>query len=390
MNKWLKRTIYALLGIGAVYAATLGGTETEKVSFTETIYTRNSEKFQTFDIPDSAVSAKVSITREAWPEKGDGLGGIQVITEVFDDKISWGNHCGFATDGGDRLDEKGQLATESYNDCNLYPGTNRKIKVTVKSRDDLSTQASITFTKITPTILGMFSPKVAQAAIAHVQSSAGGNQCGSVTDCVVSYPGNTTAASLLVGTCRYASGGRTITYSDTQTNSYALADEHIEVNDSNGTLIVYYAMNTAGGTTDATTCHISGTALTMRATVGEYSGVALTSALDQAVSAEGSGLSLASGALTPNQNGSLLFVATFEGGTTSVLPGTDFTTRSTVPDAVSVRIATEDYIQPTAASHDGTMTQAANQVWAAVLVVFKPPAAGGGTPSYSNEFVPPW
>lgn len=361
-----------------VWSTAFGGYTKVTTDFSDIQYQKDVQKEQVFNIPDDAVYLKVAVGRTLLPAKLENI--IVVDTQVWSDEINWGNHCGFTTDGGDRLDEAGKIATESYNECNLYPGKNRKIKVTVKTKYDLQTKASVTIGTYSLTVLDMLSANRAEAAIAHVQSSANGNNCGSVTSCAVSYPGNTTAGSLLVGTCRYGTNGRTITYSDAQTNTYALGDEHVQTNDSNGTLLIYYAMNTNGGSTNSTTCAISGAASIMRATVSEFSGIATTGALDQAVSAEGSSNAPASGALTAASDGSLYFVASFAGSSTDLTAGTDYTIRSEVP-VTSERLATESYIQTTAASHDGTFSLSGSVVWAASLVIFKPLSVAAPTAS---------
>ena len=384
MNLWKKTRNWFAVGTGIIMVGSIGGFDTSKIEIPATEYEKGSAFSQVFDIPDDAISAKIAVSRDAWEEKGDGHTVVEVFTEVWSDKINWGNHCGFTTDGGDRYfpneeTKELELATESYNDCSLYDGTNRRVRVEIRAKETISTKVSITYTTYKPTILGLIAPNVVEAAIAHVQSSANGNACGTATSCAVSYPGNTTAGSLLINTCRYGTNGYTETVTDAQSNTYTKAREEEQANDFSATLMVHYAMNTAGGSTNSTTCTISSAAI-MRATVGEYSGVALTDALDQVNSGEGTSATVTSGTVSPTSDGQLIFVAGAIDQIGNFSAGTDFTIRSEVPITLE-RIATEDYIQPTAASHDGTFDVVVSRNWAAVIASFKPQVVSTNAPS---------
>lgn len=236
----------------------------------------------------------------------------------------------------------------------------------------------------------LFFPYVAHGAIAHVQSDADGTNCGSVTTCNDAFGSNTTAGSLLIIAARYGASGRTLTISDTQTNTWNVGKIFVQTNDApNSDSVQYYAMNTAGGA-DTVTFAFSGAAATTRIAVSEFSGAATSLALDQTNGAEGTGLSLASGAVVPTTDGQLLFATGFLSGTGAFVAGTDFTLASRVPSTFNQeRFATEYYIQPTAASHDGTFTVGGSFNWAATVATYKA-AGGAATPSYANEFVPPW
>lgn len=232
----------------------------------------------------------------------------------------------------------------------------------------------------------LLSPLTSLAAIAHVQTLAGGGNCGTATTCPVTFVSNVVANNLLVSACRYAGGGRTVTISDTRVSTWALAREHVQTNDGNGTLDVQYAI-AAGSGADTVTCGISGAGVVMRATASEFSGNATASVLDKVNSAEGSSATAASGSVTPTTDGQLLFVASALASGGTFTAGTDFTSATQVPTTVgSQKLATEYYIQPTAGAHDGTMTFS-SQAWAAVIATFK--AAGGGaviTPVQDSGF----
>src|SRR5262245_8022398 len=135
-------------------------------------------------------------------------------------------------------------------------------------------------------------------AIAHIQTA--GSDAGSVSSANLSFGSNVTAGSLLTCVSRYASGGLTVTVDDDVNGGtdWTSAGEHIQANDSNGTMTTHYFANTAAGA-----CQVTvnlGTARTLRFVISEFSGVATSSPQDGSkASSEGTGTTLASGALTP-------------------------------------------------------------------------------------------
>lgn len=209
-----------------------------------------------------------------------------------------------------------------------------------------------------------------RCAIAFVQSPAGG-VTGTASSVNLAFGSNCTAGNCIVCVWRYSVGGLTVTLSDTQSNTYTSnAVEQIVTGDGNATVGIGYALNIAGGATTVT--FSVGVSRTLRFLIAEFSGVATSSAFDQSNHAEGSGTAIASGSVTPTTDGQLLVCGYENVNTSATSVGTDFTLAS---QTANDRTGLEYYIQTTAAAHDGTWTQAASQVWGAVIGTFKAPGA---------------
>lgn len=104
---------------------------------------------EALDIPDGAKRIVIALERQNWKDEGEGVDVIKVETDYFDGK-EWhidpnGGIGGFTTDGGDRPDEKGQVALESFSDATLPKGTGRKIRVRVLAKTDLSSSVKVYF-----------------------------------------------------------------------------------------------------------------------------------------------------------------------------------------------------------------------------------------------------
>lgn len=208
----------------------------------------------------------------------------------------------------------------------------------------------------------------AQGAIAHVQSTANGNDCGTVTTCNLAYGSNVTAGSLLVAALSVGATARTITLSDSLTQTFVLASSGTNVTDGHATYIYYFA-NTAGGA-DTVTFSISGAASPLRIGVSEFSGAATASPVEKVNNASGNSTTPASGNVTPTTDGQLIFAVARNAAATTFTAGTDFTLRSQVPAAANTRMASESFIQTTAAAHNGNFTMALSQQWSAVVASF--------------------
>lgn len=228
--------------------------------------------------------------------------------------------------------------------------------------------------KIILTIL-LFLPLVSFGAIVRVQAPAG-NNCGSVTSCTIAFGSNNTAGNFIAVISRYATNGLTTTISDTRTNTYNFAVKREQPADSNGSLEIWYAMNIAAGA-NTVTFATSGGANIKRFIIAEYSSVATTGALDQTNSAVAASTAPASGTVTPTQDGELFIAGGFSSGTRVFTAGTDFTMITTVGGD---RLAAEDYVQPTATTHNGNFTLNTSDAWAAVVATFKPATGEATTP----------
>lgn len=216
-----------------------------------------------------------------------------------------------------------------------------------------------------------------EAAIAHVQTAS--DAPGTVSSDTLVYGSNVTAGSLLVGVFRCGSAGDPITVEDDLNGAWTQAGKHTQTNDGNAVIYIFYRANSAAGACTVTAT-LTASAI-FRWIISEFSGAATSSPLDGAtVSAEGDSTDLASGAKTPSADGALFICGGANTGGATYTAGTDFTIPTNgvqAPGAGSQRVVLEYFIQSTAASHDGTITQSVSQGWAAILAVFKAPAAGG-------------
>lgn len=219
-------------------------------------------------------------------------------------------------------------------------------------------------------------------AIAHVQTpTADTTATATSTNQVL---GTATAGNAIMVGWRYAGSGRTVTLSDNIGNTYTSnAIEAFDAADGS-TVGIGYALNIGAGSTTVT-FGISGLAASLRMSVSEFSGVATSSAIDKTAGASGNSTTPASGSVTPTTNGQLFYAVCHSGSATTYTAGTDFTLNTAIPSgAGSQRLATERYIQPTAAAHNGNFTAGSSQLWAAALATFRDTAAAGSPSSSAS------
>lgn len=223
-------------------------------------------------------------------------------------------------------------------------------------------------------LLILFFPTISQAAAAHVQTPANGGNCTATTCAQPAFSPNVTAGNMILFGCMIGAIGRTITGSDTLTNTFVTDKVQAETVDG-GDMAAGHAYNIAGGA-DTFSCNISGGSATIRVSASEFSGAATTAALDKSASAQGSSAAPASGAVVPTVDGEVLYVVTRTANNRTYTAGVDYARVSQVPsNGPNTRMASEYYIQPTAASHDGTFSLSTTDTWATVILTFKPPAA---------------
>lgn len=217
-------------------------------------------------------------------------------------------------------------------------------------------------------------------AIAHVQTPAGGVSNSSATSVALAFGANVTSGSAILGGWRYGTNGRTVTLSDDQSNTYTSDTiSASDPNDGNSTVGIGFALNCAGAATTVTFA-ISGAAANLRFSTSEFSGMATSSARDQAAGASGTSATPDPGSLTPTTDGQLFFVAAHSAGGETYTAGTDFTLNTTVPTTGgSQRLATQRFIQTTAAAHATSLTKTQSSAsWSAVAATFKEAGGGGG------------
>lgn len=124
-------------------------------------------------------------------------------------------------------------------------------------------------------------------AIAFVQQTQGLTN-SNVTSKDVTWAGNTTTGNFIVVTVSTPTGGSNEVsgVTDSQTNTYQRAIREVTTNHM---VEIWYAMDITGGTTPTVTASFSGS-LRPCMTIHEFSGVALTAALDQQLGGGGTGV----------------------------------------------------------------------------------------------------
>ncbi len=209
-------------------------------------------------------------------------------------------------------------------------------------------------------------------AIAFVQASPGALTIGA-TSSSDTFGSNTTAGSLLVVTFNtYAAQGRTITVTDTQGNTYALAAT--QTCGSGSQAYLYYAMNTVGGACTVTAA-CSGGAINWRLGALEYSGAATTSALDQTATATGTGTVVSAGSVTTTIANAVLVVSV-----SAYSLALDFTAGSGYTEQANWQLFMfgEDRVVSATGTYagDGTLSSPGDE-WVALLAAFADTPVGG-------------
>lgn len=98
-----------------------------------------------YDIPDGQVCMYVGLTRENWPEKGEGKNVVEVSETFFDGKTWLPESLLFKTDGGIRKDKDGQIFPEGSWEGGIGDGKGRKIVIRTKALEDINTKVVVKF-----------------------------------------------------------------------------------------------------------------------------------------------------------------------------------------------------------------------------------------------------
>ena len=152
-------------------------------------------------------------------------------------------------------------------------------------------------------------------------------------------------------------------------------------NSGKGNIAIYYVANSKAAAGGLTITITASAATYLTGTVGEYSGIATLSPVDQVAMHAGSGTVLDSGATVPVGAGELVFGAlTANNNPGSVTPGTSqglpFFMRSAFGDSAS-----GDILSSGAGTQDARFTATNSGPWYAFAVVFKPAATDASPPS---------
>lgn len=366
----------SLIAAGLMGTIVLGSSDVNKIATPETRYDKNTvTSGDVVQIPDDLMQMKIELAREAWPER-DNQEVIEVYADMYDG-VEWHNDVRlFGADGGVRQAEKGgELAANSWEGNFPFRGKDRLLRVKVRAKEDLNSFVTVTTTRTSPIsqLLSKLSTKHAEAVIAHVQSTTvvtcTASSCGAV------FGTNVVAGNLLAFCWRYASGGLTITTTDTRSSTWVSnAVQAIDTGDGSSTNGISYSLSAGGSGADTVTAS-TGTSRTMRVSASEFNWNGSTGTFDKSATAIGTvTTNVTTSAVTPSADGSIFYACTHLSTTDTISAATDFTMGGN-----DGRLGTAYYVQTTAASHvfNFTITNTAI-TWGVVGVTFQPAGGGGG------------
>lgn len=200
---------------------------------------------------------------------------------------------------------------------------------------------------------------------------------------------STVSGNMILAAARIGVQGRTQTFSDSKSNTWA-SPNGVELDHAIGNHVsVGYALNITGGAAHQLTVSISGAAASIRMVLWEEAGIATASALDKTHTAIGNETDPSqpdSGATaTTTQADEWIFcVAAVDGGGT-ITVGTGFGHLIGAPAGTAKKMSAEDKIVAATGTYNGGFTYGAGYgAWGCAILTFKGAGAGG-----SNQAVVP-
>jgi chitodextrinase len=209
----------------------------------------------------------------------------------------------------------------------------------------------------------------AAGAITAVQSGAISTP-GRVSSAAIPLGGVVQAGDLLVGWfAQYDSTGQ-VQVSDNVNGAWTRASASTTFSNGGGDIALYYVQNSKAAPFGLTVTVSSSSPTYLEGAAGEYSGVATSAALDQAVAAKGSSASPNSGSTPAVGAGELVVGGIVTGGSPgNVTAGTGFTMR-VMTSGESADL--EDILASTAGPQAATATFSQATDWYSVVAVFHP------------------
>lgn len=271
-------------------------------------------------------------------------------------------------------------------------GTGGSLYVATGTAAAVGDYGASTLTSVTSAVKAMVSIGITGrdlGAAPHVQSTQTSNSAAA-TSIGVAYTSNTTAGNLLVAVVTWGSTDVTPTIADTQLNSWSEAGTHLWDATNTTGQAMFYVPNNAGGANTVTVSF--GSSVDFRGLIiGEYSGIATSSALDT-TAANTAGLAGVSGAVdyytsttatTTVANVVLIGgIANIDGAGTTVQVGTGFVERQeTAAIGALVRLQMQDAVMVNAGGVDSTWTIAAAGNQNSRVMAFKPTGGAAATPT---------
>lgn len=191
---------------------------------------------------------------------------------------------------------------------------------------------------------------------------------GSATNTIsMSFSSASTTGNLIVVHLSWDNTSRTVSsITDNKGNTYQSVNGVSTWNTTYRSELYYAFDITGGGAPITVTANLSGNSSTyFQIYMSEYSGIDITSPLDQKSANKGSTTSVSSGAKTTSMNGELIYGVSI-GASGLLTKGSGFTARSTVNQNV-----VEDKIGTTAGTYSATFISAGGN-WVAEMATFKP------------------
>jgi hypothetical protein len=196
-----------------------------------------------------------------------------------------------------------------------------------------------------------------------------GKDAGTSNSSSLAFPSSNTAGNWIAVVIRAGKSGQTLSVSDSHSNTYKQAVLFNMTLDGE-TNAIYYAENIAGGANTVTVSdNISGGSL--RFSIMEYSGVALSNSLDTATATEGTGTAAASPTVATSWGGDLLLSEITTANIATFTPGSGYKIEDFVPAEPNTKLIGEDQIQTVAGNTAATGTLSGSDSWSALFAAFK-------------------
>jgi hypothetical protein len=192
---------------------------------------------------------------------------------------------------------------------------------------------------------------------------------GIVNSSTLAFPSSNTAGNFIAVVIRAGKSGQVLSVSDSHANTYKQA-ALLNMTLDGETNAIYYAENIAGG---ANTVTVSDniTNGTLRFSILEYSGVALSNSLDNAAALEGTGTAPATANTPTSWGGDLLLGEITTANAATYTAGAGYKIEDFVPGEPNTKLIDEDQIQAAAGNASASATIGASDSWGAVFGAFK-------------------
>ncbi len=240
-------------------------------------------------------------------------------------------------------------------------GTAGTYPITITANNGVGTAATQSFT-LTVTAGSGGGIKLVQHA-----SVDGGTTAKSSAS--LAFPANNTLGNWIGVGIRVGQANDTITVKDSKGNTYHNATQINQAGDGD-TLAIFYAENIAAGANTVTVSVSS--ADTLRFAILEFSGVAPSGSIDQAIASQGSNASPNSGSITTTANGDLLLGAILTADGETFTAGSGFQIVESVPAKPNTKLMIEYQVQASSGSTSSSAKLSSADPWAAGIAAFKP------------------